>query len=162
MTSLSSTNAAPRTLRKPNIRLAVTHSNTRHSPMHIIAARHTLTLLKRMHICLRTHFTCHSRIIKVASSATGHGLCARRGGNAVYRRQIHPCRSGVKGQAGGAPERLAISGFPAPSMLPTRIVAAVATPNGHATYVNSHRVNNTLCASTSTVPAQHPGPLQHM
>ena len=58
--------------------------------------------------------------------------------------------------SGRAPDRLAISGCPAPSMLPTRMVEAVAMPNGSATYENSHNVSSTLCASTCVVPAQHP------
>ena len=89
MTSLSSTNAAPRTLRKPNIRLAVTHSNTRQSPMHIIAARGTLTLFKRMHICLRIHFTYHSRILLKLPRLPLLSACVHGEANCcLYRRQV--------------------------------------------------------------------------
>ena len=52
------------------------------------------------------------------------------------------------------PDVLAVLWFPAPSILPTRIVAAVAMPKGSATYENSHSVSIALCASTCTVPAQ--------
>lgn len=51
-----------------------------------------------------------------------------------------------------SPALCAAPGLFAPSMLPTRIVVAVAMPKGTVTKVNSQSVSKEVCASTGTVP----------
>lgn len=56
-------------------------------------------------------------------------------------------------QPRGSPETLAVSGWPAPSRLPTRIVEAVAIPNGKDRNRKTDSVSMAVWASTSIVPA---------
>ena len=65
-------------------------------------------------------------------------------------------RGGGGGGEGGSPETLAVSGMPAPSRLPTRMVDAVAMPNGKDRKRKTDSVSKAVCASTSTVPARFP------